>query len=120
MSMSVRCSIASAIHRQRHRPRARRLADPAQRDRRPRLDVVDVGFGRLTDLVLPIRLGIDGRPDVGDQVFVVPAQQFDQALFLAGELLVEGALRGAGVPDDVGDGAVAITALADRCGQPVE
>ena len=82
--------------------------------------MVDVGLGRLADLVLPVRLGVDRRLDVGDQVLVVSAQQLDQALFLAGELLVEGALRRARVPDDVGDGGVAIAALTDRCGQPVE
>src|SRR6476659_7714918 len=76
--------------------------------------------GRLADLFLPVSLGVGGRPDVGDQVLVVPAEHLDQALFLAGELLVEGALRGARVPDDVGDRGVAITALTDRCGQPVE
>ena len=108
------------IQRQGRRAERRRLADPAQRDGGPRRDVVDVGAGRLADLLLPIGLGIDGRPDIGDQVFVVSAEHFDQALFLAGELLVEGALRGARVPDDVGDGGVAIPAFTDRCGQPVE
>ena len=47
-------------------------------------------------------------------------QQLDQALFLAGELLVEGALGGAGVPDDVGDGGVAVAAFDDRRGDAVE
>src|ERR1700730_15035741 len=109
-----------AIQGPGHGPERGRLADPAQRDRRARPDVVDIGLGRLTDLVSPLRLGIDGRLDVGDQVLVVSAQQLDKTLFLAGELLVEGALRGARVPNDVGNGGVAIAALADRGGEPVE
>jgi hypothetical protein len=65
------------------------FADPAERDRRTRRDVIDIGDGGLTDLLVPVRLAVDGRDDVGDQVLIVPAQQLDQALLLAGELLVE-------------------------------
>ena len=118
--MSVSASMASRCSGRAAAPKRGCLADPAQRDRGPRPDVVDVGVGRLADLVLPVRLGVDRRLDVGDQVVVVSAQQLDQALFLAGELLVEGALRGARVPDDVGDGGVAVAAFTDRCGKPVE
>ncbi len=75
---------------------------------------------RLADLHLPVRIRVDGVADGGDQDVVVPPKQLDQALFLAGELLVEGALGGAGVPDDVGDGGVAVAALDDRCGHAVE
>ncbi len=49
------------VQRHGHVAECGRLADPAQRDRRPRPDVVDVGLGRLADLVLPVRLGVDGR-----------------------------------------------------------
>src|SRR6185312_1614351 len=63
---------------------------------------------------------VDGTADVVDEGLVVPAQQLDQAVFLAGELRVERALRGAGVPDDVGDGGVAETTFDDRRGHTVE
>ena len=103
-----------------HHAHCGKLADPAQRDRGPRLDVVYVRDDRLPDLDMPVRIRVDGITDVGDQVLVVPPQQLDQALFLAGELLVEGAFGGAGVPDDVGDGGVAVAAFDDRRGDAVE
>lgn len=52
--------------------------------------------------------------------FDVGAQELQEALFLAGELVVEGALGRAGVPDDVGDRAGAVATLGDRGGQAVE
>ena len=118
--MSVRCSMASRCRGWATAPSAGSSRIQLSVIAGSRVDVVDVRVDRLADLDLPVRLRVDGIADVGDQGLVVPPQQLDQALFLAGELLVEGALGGAGVPDDVGDGGVAVAALDDRCGHAVE
>ena len=49
-----------AVQRLGHRAQRGKLTDPAQRDRRPRVDVVDIGADGLADLLLPVRLGVDG------------------------------------------------------------
>ena len=86
-SMSVNPLHAEPLQRPTTAPERGQFADPAQRDRRPGLDVVDIGLDGLADLVLPVRLGIDGGLDRRRSVLlVVRPQQLDEALFLAGEL----------------------------------
>ena len=118
------CSVRSIHHqpvqRPRHRAQRGSFPDPAQRDGGTRVDVSDVGADGLMDLQLPVRFGVHGGLDGGDQVCVVPAEQLDQAVFLAGELLVERALGRPGVAHDVGDGGVPVAAFADRRGEAVE
>ena len=80
----------------------------------------DPGIDRLADLVLPIGFRIDRVTDLYDQFSVARRQQFDEALLLAGVLAVKGALRGAGVPDDVGDGGLPVALLADGRRKAVE
>src|SRR5262249_6482198 len=55
-----------------------------------------------------------------DHRLVVGSQEIDEAVLLAGELAVEGALGRAGVPDDVGDRGVAVAAFTDRGVEAVE
>lgn len=82
--------------------------------------MLDVGADGLVDLVLPFGLGADGRADVLDERGVVGAQQLDETGFFACELVVERALGGASVADDVGNGAVAVTLVVDGGREPVE
>jgi hypothetical protein len=68
------------------------FTNPAQGDGRPGLDVADVGLDGLTDLLVPVSLGIDRRRDAFAEFLDVGPQQLQEALFLAGEVVVEGAL----------------------------
>src|SRR6202011_5079706 len=103
-----------------HRAEGRQFADPAQYDRGPRLDHVDVCTDRLPNLVVPERLRVDRGHDLPDHLLVGGAQQLDEALLLAAELLIEGALRGAGVTHDVGDRGVPVSAFGYRLRETVE
>src|SRR5690606_4820276 len=85
-----------------------------QAEVRPRFDVVHVGHHGLADLLGPVGLRIDRRPDRADHIDVVGPQQFLEALFLAAELVVEGAFGGGGMAHDVGDGGLAVAPLGDR------
>ncbi len=118
--MSVSCSMASRCNGCAARPSAGasriQLSVMAGRDE----DVVDVGVRRGADLLLPRGFSVDRRLDRGDQVVVVGAQQFDEALFLAGEFAVEGPLGGLRVAHDVGDRRLAVTAFGDGVGKSVE
>ena len=80
----------------------------------------DVGLDRLTNLLVPIGFGIDRRGDALAEFLDVGSQQLEEALLLAGELVVERALGRARVADDVGDRAGAVAALGDRGGEAVE
>jgi hypothetical protein len=102
------------------RPESRQLADPAQRHRGVGVDGADVGAHRLTDLLLPVGVGIGRRAHGLDELLVVGRQQVDEALLFGGEVVVEGALGGAGSADDVGHGGLAVAALRDTRGQSVE
>jgi len=82
--------------------------------------VSDVGFDGLANLLVPVGLGIDCRGDALAESFDVGAQQLQEALFLAGEVVVERALGSARVAHDVGDGGGTVAALADRSGEAVE
>lgn len=110
----------AALDRSSGRTQRRQLTDPAQRDGRARLDVTDIGLDRLPDLCVPIGVGIDRRRDLRAQFLDVDGQQLEKALFLAREVVVEGAFGRARATDDVGDGAGAIAAFGDRRGQAVE
>lgn len=97
-----------------------KLPDPAQGDGRAGLDVSDVGLDRLTNLRLPVGGRVDRCGDLVAEPFDVRLQELQKAFLLAGELVVERALGGVGVADDVGDRAGAVAALGDGQGEPVE
>ena len=119
-SMSVSCSIASRCNGWAAAPRAGASRIQLSVIGGPPGDVVDVCADGATDLGVPLRIGIDGGLDRGDQCFVVGPQQLDEAFFLACEFAVEGALGGLGVADDVGDRGVPVAAFGDRLGEAVE
>ena len=98
----------------------RELTNPAQGDGRTRLNVSDVGLDGLTNLLVPVGLGIDCGGDVFSEFLDIGAQQLQKAPFLAGELVIERALGSARVANDVGDRAGAISALAYRCREAVK
>jgi hypothetical protein len=98
----------------------REFTNPAQCDGWPGFDMSDVGLDRLTNLSAPISLGIDRCQDAFAEFLDVVLQQLQEALFLTGELVVEGALGRARVADNVCDCAGAVSTLADRGGEAVE
>ena len=75
---------------------------------------------RAPDLLAPRCLRVDRHSQRLHQNLVIGRQQFDEALLFTGEVVVEGALGGAGVADDIGHGRLAVSALGDRGGQAVE
>ncbi len=80
----------------------------------------DVGLDRLTNLLVPVGLGIDRCRDALAEFLDVGPQQLQKALFFTSELVVERALGRAGVADDVSDRAGAVTTVADRGGEAIE
>ncbi len=83
-------------------------------------DVADVSLDGLPDLGLPVGCRVDRVADLLAEFLDAGVQQLVETLLLAGELVVERALGGTGVPDDVGDGAGAVSAFVDRRRETVE
>ena len=106
--------------RARDGTKRRELTDPAQGEGRAGLDVSDVGLDGVTNLLMPVGFGVDRCGDALAELLDVGPQQLQEALFLAVEPVVEGALGRAGVADDVGDRAGAVAAFIDRGGEAVE
>ena len=106
-----------SLHLQADQAEGRHLADPAQRHGRLGRRAVHVGEHGRADLVRPGRRRVNRGRDAVPQFRVHHVQQRDVALFLAGELGVEGAPGRAGVPDDVGDLGVPEALLLDGQGQ---
>src|ERR1700756_3498109 len=80
----------------------------------------DVGLDGLTNLPMPVGFGVDLCGDAPAELFDVGPQQLEEALFLAVEPVVEGALGRAGVADGVAGRAGAVAAFVDRRGEAVK
>src|SRR5215211_4168934 len=72
------------------------------------------------DSVEEIQAAIACRIDLADHLDVGLGMQCDEAVFLAGKMLVEGSARSACSPHDVGDRGLRVAVLGDRLGKAVE